>query len=650
MFDSIRSHRRWLMLFLILLVFPSFVVTGIYGYNQFVDADNAVARVAGQPISQPELDVAHREQMDRLRGMFGEQFDPRMFDTPQAKAATLDNLIAERALQQEALKEHVTVTEERLRDVIAGETAFHQDGKFSYDRYRQLLTAQGLTEVGFEQRVRADLARQTLLQAVAASAVVPRTVNEQVRRLAQEQRQIRELRFSAQDFRSKVSVSEDEIKRYYEANAREFQRPESVKAEYVVLSLDDIAGQAPIAEADARAYYEQNTSRFGQEEQRRASHILLTVGPGGTAEDKTGARKKAEELLARVRANPGDFDKLARENSKDPGSAASGGDLGWFGRNMMVKPFEESAFGMKEGQTSDIVDSDFGLHIIRVTGVRGSQVKPFEQVRAEIEAALRREAASKRFAEVAEQFSNSVYEQPDSLQPIADKLKLSVQTVETLTRSGVPATPGSPQVLGPRLMDALFSAESLNNKRNTEAIEVAPNTLVSARVIEHRPAATRPLAEVQDAIRTRIEQRESARLAREAGEKKIAALQQSPSDAGFAAPRFVGRTAADGLAPAALNAIMRVPTDKLPAFVGAELEGGAYGVFHVLASKVPDTTDAGQMQAQSRALGQAFGAADDMAYVAALRAKHKAQILTKVSSPAENDAKDGAATPTTSKK
>jgi peptidyl-prolyl cis-trans isomerase D len=292
MFDSIRSHRRWLMLFLILLVFPSFVVTGIYGYNQFVEPDNAVARVAGQPITQPELEAAHREQLDRLRSMFGEQFDPRMFDTPQARAATLDNLIAERALQQEASKEHVTVTEARLRDVIAGETAFQQDGKFSYDRYRQLLSAQGLSEIGFEQRVRADLARQTLLQAVAASAVVPRTVNEQVRRLAQEQRQIRELRFSPQDFRSKVSVSEDDMKRYYEANPREFQRPESVKAEYVVLSLDDIAGQAPIDEADARAYYEQNKSRFGEEEQRRASHILLTAGAGGTADDKAGARKE----------------------------------------------------------------------------------------------------------------------------------------------------------------------------------------------------------------------------------------------------------------------------------------------------------------------------------------------------------------------
>jgi peptidyl-prolyl cis-trans isomerase D len=628
MFDSIRSHRRWLMLFLLLLVFPSFVVTGIYGYNQFMGRENAVARVDGQPISQAELDAAHREQMDRLRAMFGDQFDARMFDTPQARAATLENLLAERALQSEAQREHVFISEQRLRELIASEQAFQQDGKFSYDRYKQLLAAQGLTELAFEQRVQRDLARQTLLQAVAASAVVPKTVTEQVRRLADEQREVRELRFDPKEFRSKVAVDDAQIKAYYAGNQREFQSPESVKAEYVVLTLDDVASQVPaVTEADARAYYEQNKSRFGQDEQRRASHILLTVGEGGTAKDKQGARKKAEELLSRLRANPGEFDKLARENSKDPGSAASGGDLGWFGRGMMVKPFEDAVFALKEGQTSDVVESEFGFHIIRLTGVRGAQVKPFEDVRAQIEADLKREAAGRRFAEVAEQFTNAVYEQPDSLKPVADKLKLTVQTIDTLTRAGIPARPNAPQIFTPRVIEALFSAESLEKKRNTEAIEVASNTLVSARVVEHRPAAVRPLAEVSALIKAQLEQKEAARLAREAGEQKLATLQKGASDAGFGAPRTITRAQPQGLPAAAIAAVMRTPADKLPAFVGAELDGGTYGVFQVLSAKVPEKSDPAQVEAQARALAQAFGAADDAAYVAALRAKHNAQVV-----------------------
>lgn len=642
MFDSIRSHRRWLMFFLLLLVFPSFIVTGIYGYNQFVSGENAVAKVGGQAISQQELDAAHREQMDRLRGMFGDQFDARAFDTPQARAATLENLLTERALQREAAKEHVQISEELLRTIIAAEPAFHnnKDGSFDYDRYKQLLAAQGLTERGFEQRVREDLARQTLLRGVAASAIVPATVAEQLRHLAEEQRQVRELRFAPQEYLAKVSIDDGQIKSFYEANQRDFQTPESIKAEYLLLTLDDVAAQtAAVSEADARAYYDQNQGRYGQDEQRRASHILLTAGEGGSAKDKAGARKKAEELLAQLRGNPGEFDKLAREHSKDPGSAAQGGDLGWFGRGMMVKPFEDAAFGLKEGQISDVVESDFGFHLIRLTGVKPAQVKPFDEVRREIEADLKRQAASKRFGEMAEQFSNGVYEQPDDLKSTADRLKLAVHAVTALTRAGLPAQPGAPQIFTPRVIEALFTADSLAGKRNIEAVEVAPNTLVSARVVEHRPAAVRPLAEVQAAIKAQLAQREAARLAREAGEQKLAALQKAVADAGFGPPRSLSRVRPEGLPQAAVNAVMRVPADKLPAFVGAELDGGSYGVFQVLSARMPEQEDPAQRQAQARALAQTFGAADDAAYAAALRSKHRAQIV-RGDHPAEPSAAD----------
>lgn len=641
MFDSIRSHRRWLMLFLLLLVFPSFVVTGIYGYNRFVGGDNAVAKVDGQPITQPEWDAAHRQQIERLRGMFGANFDPRMFDTPAARTASLDSLVAERTLQREVEREHVMINADQLRQVLAREPAFQVDGKFNYERYKQLLTAQGLTELGFEERVRGDLARQTLLQAVAATAIVPRTVSEQVRRLAEETREVRELRFDPKDYRAKVTISDEAVKSFYEASAKDFQTVESVKAEYTILSLDDVATQLPpVAETDARAYYDRNVARFGQEEQRRASHILLTAGDSGSAKDKASARKKADELLVRLRANSGEFEKLAREQSKDPGSAAQGGDLGWFGRNMMVKPFEEAAFALKDGQISDVVETDFGFHIIRLSGIKPAQAKPFAEVRAQIEADLKRDQAGKKFAEIAEQFTNGVYEQSDSLKPVADRLKLSVLTVDSLTRAGVPARPGVPQIFTPRLIEALFSAESLSKKRNTEAIEVAPNTLVAARVIEHRAAAVRPLTEVRDLVKATLEQREAARLAREAGEQKLAALRGANSDAGFSAPRSIGRTQTQGLPAAAVAALMRVAADKLPSYVGAELDGGAYGVFQVLSSKMPEKTDPARDQQQARALGQVFGAADDASYVASLRSKHKAVIVAKT--PTTDDAKAAA--------
>ncbi|GAB4481005.1 MAG: SurA N-terminal domain-containing protein [Burkholderiaceae bacterium] len=627
MFDSIRSHRRWLMFFMLVLIFPSFVFFGIQGYNRFIEGENAVARISGKAVSVQELEAAQRERLEQLRQMFGSNFDAKLFDTPEARAATLDALLSERALALEAATEHLLVTEERLREVIASVPAFQRDGKFDYERYKTLLAAQALSERAFEQRVRDDLVRQTLLQAVADSTFLPGAVAERLLHISEEQRAVRELRFRPEDFAARVKVNDEAIAAYYEANRREFESPESVKAEYVVLTLDDVAAQLAVPEENLKAYYEQNKAAYGQPEERRASHILLTAGEGGSASDKAGARKRAEELLARLRKNPGDFAQLAREFSKDPGSAAKGGDLGFFGRNMMVKPFEDAAFALKPGEISDVVETDFGFHIIRVDEVKPATYKSFEAVRADIEREYRRQRAQKTFAEAVEQFTNTVYEQADSLKPVADKLKLQIQTVDRLTREGVPAQPGAPQIFTPRLVQALFSEDSIKRKRNTEAIDVAPNTFVSARVVEHRPAALRPLAEVRDQIRTRLERQEAARLAREAGAAKLEALRKSPNDAGFAPVRTVSRAAPEGLPPAAIRAIMQAPADKLPAFVGAELDGGAYAVFEIVSAKLPDKPDPQRREFQQRAWQQQTGAADDLAYLTLLKRKHKAQVV-----------------------
>jgi peptidyl-prolyl cis-trans isomerase D len=628
MFDSIRSHRRWLMLFMLLLVFPSFVVTGIYGYNSFVSTESAVATVGGEPVTQAEFDAAQRAQLDRFRRMFGQNFDASMFDTPASRAATLDALLSDRALVRETAARHVSVSEDRLREVIASERAFHKDGKFDYDTYKQVLTAQGLTELGFEQRVRDGLQRQTLVQAVSASAMVPRTVAEHLRQLTEEQRQIRELRLAPADFAGKATVEPDAVKRHYETNQSEFMTPETVTAEFAVLRLEDIAAQIAVPEGELQAYYEQNKDRWGQPEQRRASHILFTAGEGGSAKDKDGARKLAQDTLAKVRGAPREFERLARELSKDPGSATNGGDLGFFGRNMMVKPFEEAAFALKEGQISDVVESDFGFHLIKVTGIRAAQTKPFAEVRGEIERDLKQQQAQKRFAEASEQFTNTVYEQPDTLQPVAERFKLAVQRMERLGRAG--PQPGSPNArfFTPKLVQALFNDETLRNKRNTEAVEVESGVLVAARVVEHQPAALRPFAAVEAEIKRRLIDREAARLARQAGAARLEALNKKADDAGFGAPKTVSRLRPEGLPPAAVNSLMRVPADKLPAYVGAELDAGVYGVFKIVSATVPPVTAATPEAAnQTRALLQQYGSADERVYLEALKKKHRVEVL-----------------------
>jgi len=627
MFDTIRTHRRWLMIFLTLLVFPSFVATGIYGYNRFTSADDAVARIGGEAISPQQFEAAHRERLEQIRQALGENFDPAVFDSPAAREASLNALLGERALRREAVDSHVTVTENRLRAVIGSIPAFQEEGRFSYERYRTLLGAQGMNEAVFEQRVREDLARQMLLEGVARSAIVPAELAGRLAELVQETRTVRERRFVPEDFVAKVSVGDDAIKAYYDSNQAQFEIKESIDVQLLALTLDDIARQVSVPPAELQSYYEQNKASFAEPEQRRASHILLTVGEGGSAKDKDGARKLAQELLAKVKAQPEDFAKLAQQYSKDPGSAANGGDLGFFGRGMMVKPFEDAAFALKPGEISDIVETDFGLHLIRITETKGGAALPFEQVKQKIESSFRQQQAQKKFAEAAEQFTNIVYEQADSLQPAADKLGLKIQTVTGVTRDGVPRGAPGAALLPSAAVQALFADDALNKKRNIAAVEVGGNTLVSARVVEHRPARLRPLEEVSAQIRERLVREQAARLAREAADAAAVALRKAPAEAGFSAPRTVSRGQAEGMTPDAVKEVMRVPADQLPAFVVAGSAMGAQSVFWVVDAKRPEKTEPQALEQLRRSVEQQLAAADDQAYVAELKRKYKAEVI-----------------------
>ncbi len=623
MFDSIRSHRRWLMFFMLVLIFPSFVFFGIQGYNSFVSGEGALATVDGVPITQQEFDFAQRERVERLRKQFGPEFDPKMLDTQDGRAAILDGLIIDRALSREVDRGNLIVTNDQLRRVLANVPAFQDDNKFSLERYRAYVAAQGLSEQQFEERVRADLRKQMLVQAVLDSAIVPNQVAERIDRVLLEQREVRILPLRAEQYLSKVSVTDAQVSAFYDSHKSNFETPENVKVEYLVLSADSLAAQAAVSDADIKAFYEQNKGRYGTEEQRRASHILIAAEGG----DKAAARKKAEGILTALKANPGDFAKIAKEQSKDPGSAAQGGDLGFFGKGMMVKPFEDAAFKLKVGETSEVVETDFGFHVIRVTEIKPAEAKPLAEVRAEIEKDLRTQQAQKRYAEAAEQFTNLVYEQSDSLQPAADKLGLKIATQDNVTRTVPPAAPGQPQVLNQRIVEALFAEDAVKNRRNTQAIEVAPNTLVAARVVDHRPAAVRPLDEVKAAIRQRLERDEAAKLARAAGVEKLAELRKQTNEAGFSPAITVSRRAPQGLPQNLLNEVLLTRADKLPTYVGAEVEGAGFLIANVISAKEAAAQLPAQREAERSALQRQVAAADEVAYAEGLRVRHKATVL-----------------------
>jgi len=627
MFESVRRHRKWLMPVLSVAVFLPFVFSGIYGFTRFINDDNTVAKIDGESITQQELEIAHRERVERMLQMLGPNADSRMFDAPQARASTLDTMLSEKAIQHEAARLHIAISDLRLKELIGAVPQFQQNGKFDYDTYLRLLQARGFSEASFEARVRADLGRQTLDAGVTAGSMTPRTVLERLLALENERRQVRRLQFRLEDYISRTKVSEDAIKSEYESNKDLYRTAESVKAEFLVLRLDDLAARTPVSEALLHEYYEKNKSRWANPEQRRASHILITAGKDGSAPDKAAARKLAEELLQQVRAKPGDFARLAREKSKDPGSAAAGGDLGWFGRAMMTKPFEDAAFALKQGQISDVVQSDFGYHIILVTGVKAAQAKPFEEVRPVIEAEMRKQAAQKSYADLADQFTNFVYEQSDGLAGAAEKFKLPLKTVDDLTRQGLPQQPESAAIFTPAVLDAVFSADALERHHNTKAIDIGNNSLVSVHVVQYRPATVRALDQVHAAIKTKLEQSAAVQLARQAGEARLAQLRQAPDDKGFEAARELGRRDTDFLPAVAIKTVMTVPADHLPTYLGLEQPDGAYAIIHVLgATSVSSSPDAPRADLE-KALTQRTASAEESEYVQALRERFDARVI-----------------------
>jgi len=617
MFDSIRKHQRILQFILLVLILPAFVFFGISGYDGMLSGDRGVAKVGDREIFQPEFDAAQRQQIDQLRQMLGDGVDTKLFDTPEARAEILEGLIAQKAIAAQASARNVIVTDERVRQTILGIPGLkREDGGFDDSRYKALVASRGLTPAGFEAMVRGDLQVQTLPDAVTASAFMPKTVRERLVALQEERREVREQRFAAADFAARVQPTDAQLAAYHEANGRTFETPESAKVEVVVLTRDALASQISVSPEDLKTYYEQNKARYGTPEERRASHILVKAGPD--------AKAKAEQLLAQLKADPGKFAALAKSASDDPGSAAQGGDLGFFARASMVKPFADAAFEMKQGEIRGPVESEFGQHVILLTGIKPGAEKTFEQVRGELEREVRLQQAGTKFAEAAQAFTDMVYEQSESLKPVADKWKLEIVTVDKVGRTPSPDAPRGSPLASARLLSALFGDEVLRNKRNTEAIEIAPGQLAAARIVEHRASQRRPLEAVKDEVRKLVIAEEAGKLARAAGEARLAELKAGKgADAtGFSPARAVSRNAPGGLAQPALEAVFRLAADPLPAFAGVDLGSEGYTVVQVVKTLAPSPEELAQkLGAYASQIDRVASQQDVATYVDAVKSR-----------------------------
>ena len=628
MFDFVRKHTRIMMMVLFLLIIPSFVLLGVDGYNKSGGNGAVVARVGGDEIFQGDWDAAHKADSDRLRASMPD-IDVKLLDSPEARYATLERLVRERVLLKAVDKFKLTTSDARLaRDLQENPTIASlrlPDGKLDMERYRQLAASQGLTPEGFEARVRQDLSVRQIEAGVINTGLTTKSIADVSLNAFFEKREVQVAMFSSADFVSKVNPSDSDIEAFYKDNVATFQAPESATVEYVVLDLESAGKSITLNESDLKQYYDQNASRLSGAEERRASHILINSPKEAPVADRQKAKTRADELLQQLKKAPDTFAEVAKANSQDAGSAVNGGDLDFFVRGSMVKPFEDAAFALNKGDISEVVESEFGYHIIKLTDVKTPKQRSFEELRPGLEVELKAQQAKAKFAEAAEMFTNAVYEQSDSLKPVADKLKLDIKTATNVVRQAAPGTTGV--LSNEKFVSAIFSSDSLSNKRNTEAVETAPNQLTAGRVVLHTPARTLPLSDVRQVVRERLVALQAAELAKKEGAARLAAWQADPAMPGMPAAMVLSREQPQSAAPQVLAAALRVDGKSLPAFVGVDLGARGYAVARI--NKVMSrTAPTEEIHKQERAqYSQWWTSAESQAFFSVLKEKFKTEIM-----------------------
>ena len=645
MFDFVHKNKRIVQFILALMVLP-FAFVGVDSYVRNMSSDKDVAIVGGQNVTSQDFENALRSQQERMRQMLGKNFDPTMFDNPEVRQQVLDGLVNQRLLAASSQDLKLTAPDALLQKTILEIPDFQDSGKFSPAKYDEVLKLNGLNRMSYEQRLRGDLAQQPIQDALSRSNLASVAQVGLFQRLTEQAREIQVAAIDVNTFMPLAKVEDAQVKAEYDKSPDSYRAPEQAKIEYVMLNQAAFMASAVVTPEEVKGEYDKRLKEFSAPEERRASHILLSVEKDEKGQPKVAskdaAKAEAEAIIKQVGTSAEKFAELAKTKSKDPGSAAQGGDLGFFGRGQMVKPFEEAVYSMKPAEIRGPIESDFGFHIIRLTEVKAERTRALDEVRAQIESELKQQKATKLFAENAEKFQNRVYEQGDSYAKIAEELKLEVKKTDWLTRAQVQAVAAGNQ----KFSQTVFAPASVAAKKNSEAIDLGNNSLISARVLEYKASAVRPLEEVRSQISLQLQRKLAGELAAKAGAEKLAAL-SAGKDAGLAfgpAQKLTRQAPLPNVNQALAKAVFAADVSKGPVSVGGANDAGGYTVAKVLKVIDPEAANAEKLKTLGQRLTGQGGADLSSAYLVALKERIKVEIKNSAipAAPAKSEKSDKA--------
>lgn len=626
MLQSIRDRAKgWLAWVVVILISIPFALWGIQEYFG-QDPNVPVASINGQELGLIEYQRAYQEDRNRLQAMFGGNFDINALDENRLKNDTLERLIQDEVLVQAGVDEGLRIADEQIVHAVQTQPTFQRDGEFSQELYEQWLFSQGYSPGRFEYLFRRSLLTEQIRYAITQSALVTERELAQNLRLGGQSRTFSQLVIPLDHFPD-IEISEEAVEGYYKQHQTEFMTPEQVNLEYIELSRSDIAGDIPIDDDELRRSYAEQRARYIVPEQRQARHILIEVPEDADEAGIEEARKRADELAAQIDQGVS-FEAIAKEHSEDPGSAHNGGDLGYFGRGVMDKRFEDAVFAMEVGEISEPVRSNFGFHLITLTGVKGGETESFEEVREELLSEVQYEKAENEFFEDVERLSNLAFEHPDSLDIAAEELEVEIQETGFVGRRGGPQDVGIASEA--QVLAVAFSEDVLNEGNNSDLIELGSDRVVVVRVKDRKPAEQRSLVDVRDEIVGALEQQAATERASILGRELLSALkrgedpEQVASNQSLQWERFeeTSRTSSE-INPEVLDVIFKLqrPEGETPSYDGIATAARDFVILalHATQDESPDAVEESVRQATEDSLQGSYGEEEYAAILEALR-------------------------------
>ncbi|QDC70679.1 peptidylprolyl isomerase [Candidatus Methylopumilus universalis] len=623
MLDKFRSYAQTKAAQVILaLVLIPFALFGIDSYLNQAGNNLSIAKVDGYKIALPEYNRAIENVRNRMMSE-GKKVDPAMFDSFEFKESVVDGLITKQLINNDIKKSQFKITDQQLSQYIIGMPDFQKDGKFSQELYDKVLQNNQLNPKKFEESIRNDLLIQQVRDGLQKLTFIPPNNLTETLKATSQQREVTVAEFKTKEYMTKANISEKDMQAFYDQNKSKFLAPEQVKAEFVVFSLTSILPSITVSEDEVKAFYKTNADKYQNQQQREASHILIAASKNAAPAEKAKAKAKAEDVLGQIKKNPKQFEELATKYSQDPESAKKGGDLGAFGRGMMVKPFDDAVFSMKVNEISGIVESDFGYHIIKLTKVIG-EGGGFDAIKPQIKAELIYQKAQDKYAALAEDFSNKVYEQSSSLDVVSKKFNLPIQKTDWINRNE-----SDKFFKNEALMNALYSKESIKDRRNTEAIEVTPNNLISARVVDYKAQSTKPFAEVKKSIEDYLKFEAAKKLVATEGEAALKSVADASRKIDWQATVLVDRKNTKGLSQAVTNHAYKMPTDKLPSYSGFVDGNNGYVIVKVSKVAFPNDDNEENKKEFASSYTEALSSEYLSAYLKGLKAKSSVSVNQK---------------------